>query len=179
MHYRCRTTNEIVNGTFPLNLKYVNNLCGGELKCYNENNTINLCINSMDYYPDVITNLSLIKEENDYEGVNYGITDYNDIIISIFTNFFTVTSEGWSNIMNMYMDGYNIYVSFLYFIICTFINYYIIWNLTTAVLLYNFEKNLQFSSIENKIKKIKIKKIIFCKLILQIKLILYIKKNTD
>ena len=152
MHYRCRTTNEIVNGTFPLNLKYVNNLCGGELKCYNENNTINLCINSMDYYPDLITNFSLIQEENDYEGVNYGITDYNDIIISIFTNFFTVTSEGWSNIMNMYMDGYNIYVSFLYFIICTFINYYIIWNLTTAVLLYNFEKNLQFSSIENKIK---------------------------
>ena len=158
MHYRCRTTNEIVNGTFPLNLKYVNNLCGGELKCYNEDNTINLCINSMDYYPDVITNLSLIKEENEYEGVNYGITDYNDIIISIFTNFFTVTSEGWSTIMNIYMDGYNIYVSFLYFIICTFINYYILWNLTTAVLLYNFEKNLQFSSIENKIKKNKNKK---------------------
>ena len=151
-HYRCRTTNEIVNGTFPLDLKYVNNLCGGELKCYNEDKTINLCINSMDYYPHLITNLSLIKEENEFSGVNYGITDYNDIIISIFTNFFTVTSEGWSNIMNMYMDGYNIYVSFLYFIICTFINYYIIWNLTTAVLLYNFEKNLQFSSIENKIK---------------------------
>ena len=29
----------------------------------------------MDYYPDLITNFSLIQEENDYEGVNYGITD--------------------------------------------------------------------------------------------------------
>ena len=46
----------------------------------------------MKYYLDKkITNKTLIKEENNYYGVNYGVTDYQNILISIFINIYTYT----------------------------------------------------------------------------------------
>ena len=108
----------------------------------------------MKYYLDKkITNKTLIKEENNYYGVNYGVTDYQNILISIFINIYTYTGEGWGNIMLEYMDGYNYYISFIYFALSILINYYFMLNLTIAMLLYNFEKTRNFNRLkENYLK---------------------------
>ena len=150
-HYRCRISNEIVNGTLILNSTYQEFLCGGKNNCGNNKH---LCIDSMKYYLDKkITNKTLIKEENNYYGVNYGVTDYQNILISIFINIYTYTGEGWGNIMLEYMDGYNYYISFIYFALSILINYYFMLNLTIAMLLYNFEKTRNFNRLkENYLK---------------------------
>ena len=150
-HYRCRISNEIINGTLILNSTYQEFLCGGKNNCGNNKH---LCIDSMKYYLDKkITNKTLIKEENNYYGVNYGVTDYQNILISIFINIYTYTGEGWGNIMLEYMDGYNYYISFIYFALSILINYYFMLNLTIAMLLYNFEKTRNFNRLkENYLK---------------------------
>ena len=47
-------------------------------------------------------------------GVNYGITSYDNIFLSILTVFQCVTTEGWSDIMY--------YVCFFFKMVFTFIN---------------------------------------------------------
>ena len=143
LHYRCRISNEVINGTLILNSTYQEFLCGGKNKCGNNKH---LCINSMQYYLDgKIKNKTLIELENNYYGVNYGVTNYQNILISIFINLYTYTGEGWGNIMLQYMDGYNYFVSFIYFALSIIINYYFMLNLTIAMLLYNFEKTRNFN----------------------------------
>ena len=152
LHYRCRISNEVINGTLILNSTYKEFLCGGKNKCGNKS----LCINSMKYYLDgKIKNKTLIEEENNYYGVNYGVTNYQNILISIFINLYTYTGEGWGNIMLQYMDGYNYFVSFIFFALSIIINYYFMLNLTIAMLLYNFEKTRNFNrQKENYLKDI-------------------------
>ena len=92
-HYKCRTGDSVINGILPLNSTYSEYLCGGSLKC-------DYCINSYDFYPSQI-NKSVIDSENNYEKLNYGITNFDNIAESLFVVFLTTTSEGWTNIMNM------------------------------------------------------------------------------
>ena len=142
-HYRCRISTEIINGTLPLNLTFKGSLCGGKNNCGNNKH---LCIDSMKYYLDKkITNKSLIDAENNYYSVNYGVNSYNNIISSVFTNIYTYTGEGWANVMLQFMDGYQYYLSFLYFFFSLIINYFFMLNLTIAMLLYNFEKTRNFN----------------------------------
>ena len=146
-HYKCRTGDSVINGILPLNSTYSEYLCGGSLKC-------DYCINSYDFYPSQI-NKSVIDSENNYEKLNYGITNFDNIAESLFVVFLTTTSEGWTNIMNMMMDGYNYYVSFIYFFLCVIVNYYFMLNLTVAVLLYNFERAKASEFTQLKIAKLK------------------------
>ena len=67
------------------------------------------------------------------------------IISSVFTNIYTYTGEGWANVMLQFMDGYQYYLSFLYFFFSLIINYFFMLNLTIAMLLYNFEKTRNFN----------------------------------
>ena len=55
--------------------------------------------------------------------------------------FITTTTEGWTKVMNLMMNGYNYYVSFIFFVLCVVINYFFMLNLTVAVLLYNLEQS--------------------------------------
>ena len=143
LHYRCRTTKEVINDKLPLNPLFVDSLCGGKNTC---NGKIDLCIDSMEYYLNgKIKNKSNILEENNYYGVNYGVTNYHNIFSSIFANIYTYTNEGWGNVMLQFMDGYNYYFSFVFFAFSVIVNYYFMLNLTIAMLIFNFEKKRKFN----------------------------------
>lgn len=135
-HYRCRTATKPVNGSLPIDPLYENYLCGDQITCGGHKE---MCLNSFKFYPKEIK-LKTIEDEEKIEALNYGLSNYNNIFQSLFVVFSTSTSEGWSNVMNMMMDGYNYYVSLIYFVLCVIINYYFMLNLTVAVLLFNFEQ---------------------------------------
>jgi len=143
LHYRCRTTKDVINDKLPLNPIFINSLCGGKNNC---NGNKDLCIDSMEYYLNgKIKNKSNILEENNYYGVNYGVTNYHNIFSSIFANIYTYTGEGWGNVMLQFMDGYNYYFSFIFFSLSVIVNYYFMLNLTIAMLIFNFEKKRKFN----------------------------------
>lgn len=131
-NFRCRTVAEpSENGVFEIMAGYEEKLCGGEVKC-------EFCKGAYDFYPKTL-NKTFIKEEQNYEAFNYGLTNFDNIINSIFVVFVATTGEGWVKIMKLMMDGYNYYVSFIFFVLCVVINYFFMLNLTVAVLIYNLE----------------------------------------
>ena len=48
---------------------------------------------------------------------NYGITNFDAIGQSYLTIFQCTTLEGWSKVMMMIQDGYNLYTGAIFFII--------------------------------------------------------------
>lgn len=131
-NFRCRTSGEPSGiGRFEIMAGYEEKLCGGEVKC-------EFCKGAYDFYPKTL-NKTFIKDEQHYEAFNYGLTNFDNIINSIFVVFVATTGEGWVKIMKLMMDGYNYYVSFIFFVLCVVINYFFMLNLTVAVLIYNLE----------------------------------------
>jgi hypothetical protein len=139
--YFCRTSLQPINGSFPPDPQFKNSLCGGVNTC---NNNTQLCLSAFNafskgnYFFD--PELDLMEEAN-IPSLNYGITNFSNILNSFWIVFQTTTGEGWSDIMYIMMNGHNYYVSLFYFLLCIIINYYFLLNLVVAVLLYNFEKN--------------------------------------
>ena len=70
---------------------------------------------------------------------NYGITNFDSIGPSYLTIFQCTTLEGWSQIMIMIQNGFNTYVSAIFFILCVVICSYFLLNLTVAVMLDKFK----------------------------------------
>ena len=144
-NFICRTTIIPIEGDLPIDPLYSNYLCGGEITCGNK---LEYCLNTWDFYYEkkyFIPNDFPFENPNFYENekkkiFNYGLTNFNDIFSSLFIVCIVSTSEGWVNLMFMMMDGYNYYVSLIYFIFCLFVNHYFMLNLITALLLYNFNK---------------------------------------
>ena len=132
-NYRCRVSKVPSNGNFPIVDSFEDQLCGGEIKCDN-------CLSSWDFYPNDLS-MSYIKNEKNREAFNYGLTNFDNIQNSLFVVFITTTTEGWTKVMNLMMNGYNYYVSFIFFVLCVVINYFFMLNLTVAVLLYNLEQS--------------------------------------
>ena len=123
---RCRVSND--NDKVQLDVMYVEHLCGGEIMCDN-------CVKAV--------NASVYENEINVKAFNYGLTRFDNVLYSLLTVFQTATNEGWGKIMAMLMDGYNYYVSTVYFVVCVVVNYYLMVNLVVAVLLYNFTKARQ------------------------------------
>ena len=69
----------------------------------------------------------------------YGITNFDGIGEAYLTIFQCTTLEGWSEIMMMIQDSYNIYISTTFFIICVVICSFFLLNLTIAVMLDKFK----------------------------------------
>ena len=123
---RCRVSND--NDKVQLDVTYIEHLCGGEVMCDN-------CVKAV--------NASVYENEINVKAFNYGLTRFDNVLYSLLTVFQTATNEGWGKIMAMLMDGYNYYVSAVYFVVCVVVNYYLMANLVVAVLLYNFTKARQ------------------------------------
>ena len=70
---------------------------------------------------------------------NFGITNFDGIGEAYLTIFQCTTLEGWSEIMMMIQDSYNIYISTTFFIICVVICSFFLLNLTIAVMLDKFK----------------------------------------
>ena len=71
---------------------------------------------------------------------NFGITNFDAIGQSYLTIFQCTTLEGWSKVMNMIQDGYNLYTAAVFFIIQVLLCNYFLLNLTVAVMLDKFKQ---------------------------------------
>jgi hypothetical protein len=157
-NFICRTTLIPIEGDLPIDPLYSNYLCGGEITCGNK---LEYCLNTWDFYYEkkyFIPHDFPFENPNFYENekkkiFNYGLTNFNNIFSSLFIVCIISTSEGWVNLMFMMMDGYNYYVSLIYFIFCLFVNHYFMLNLITALLLYNFNKERDDIEISISISK--------------------------
>lgn len=72
--------------------------------------------------------------------LNYGITHFDNIFSAILTVFQCITMEGWTHIMNMFVDSYLGMVVNVYFISCVVICSFFLLNLTIAVMLMKYEE---------------------------------------
>ena len=140
-HYRCRQTKYPEDGDW----KVVDNddrLCGSfhtceiacgslyELNLKDENGVMR------EYHIDKSIPLDRDSSERSR---NFGITNFDGIGEAYLTIFQATTLEGWSEIMIMMQDSYNIYISTTFFIICVVICSFFLLNLTIAVMLDKFK----------------------------------------
>jgi hypothetical protein len=140
-NYLCRIDEKPYHGGLRVNQKFNYTLCGGKNKC---NNHPELCLSSFTYYKNktfLMSRAYYWNEEINNINFNYGLTNFDNIFKSFLVTLLITTGEGWSKIMYLMMDGYNYYVSVLYFVIAVITNYFFMLKLTIAVLLYNFEKS--------------------------------------
>ena len=114
LYYRCRVENQpTVEGTFPVAKGFEHLLCGGEVTC--PRNTA--CLSSYSFFPTMLNNTYLDSEVNIRE-LNYGITNFDNIFSSMLVVFMATTGEAWSSVMLIMMNGYNYYISAVYFFLC-------------------------------------------------------------
>ena len=98
-----------------------------------------------------ITMTDLYRDSNIVE-LNYGLTNFDNIIYAFLTIFQWITLEGWSEIMYMMQDAYSKWISSIYFVLVTVIWAYFLINLTIAVMLKNYdeldknEKNTEYQA---------------------------------
>ena len=72
--------------------------------------------------------------------MNYGYTNFDNFGRAFLTIFQSITLEGWTDVLYLIGDAYNVYVSAIYFVLCIIICSYFLLNLTVAVMLENFGK---------------------------------------
>ena len=154
----CRSSLKPIYGDLPIDPLYNNHLCGGEVTCGGKNE---FCLSTWDFYYD---GRYFIPEDFPYDSPNlhenskkksfsYGLTNFNNVLNSIFVIIMVATAEGWMDLMMIYMDGYNYYISFIYFFFCLVIIHYFMLNLITALLLYNFNKEKDEAEISISVVK--------------------------
>lgn len=81
-----------------------------------------------------------ISFDADIESLNYGLINFNNIFYAFLTIFQCITMEGWTKIMNIYVDSYQPWFVNLYFILCILICSFFLLNLTIAVMLMKYEE---------------------------------------
>ena len=74
------------------------------------------------------------------ENPNFGVTGYDNILISLITTFQTITLEGWSTNNMVYNISSFGYFSVLYYIPLIFLAAYLILNLTLAIITTSFQE---------------------------------------
>ena len=152
---RCRTNNKPIHGTLEISSEYFFNLCGGNFKCKN-------CLSSLSFYKEksyfFLNSLEYIDELN-YRSFNYGLTKFANIGWSLLSVFHITIGRGWNGLMLLLIDGDSYYKSVIFFFVCIILNYYIMLNLSVAVLLFNFNRarrnNFNYLIDEQKIKPFK------------------------
>lgn len=143
MHYRCRQTKYPENGDWKV-VQDDRRLCGSqhhkcavacgslfELYLPNENGV-------MTQYK--INKTIPLDRDSLSPSFNFGITNFDNIGKAYLTIFQCTTLEGWSQIMMMIQDAYNIYASSTFFIMCVLVCSYFLINLTVAVMLDKFKE---------------------------------------
>ena len=83
---------------------------------------------------------STIPQDSDIESLNYGLINFNNIFYAFLTIFQCITMEGWTKIMNIFVDSYQPWFVNLYFILCILICSFFLLNLTIAVMLMKYEE---------------------------------------
>jgi len=81
----------------------------------------------------------LINESDKYE-LNWGLTNFDNIVSAFLTIFQCITMEGWTKIMNIYQDVYMEQFVIAYFVMCVVICSFFLLNLTIAVMLMKYEE---------------------------------------
>lgn len=130
---RCR------EGIFPSNgdwkIRDINEpLCGGYYSCSGDATcgSISYTYDKGFFFFNPLLNL---YSERKIDALNYGISNFDNILYSILTVFQTSTLNGWSKIMYMYQNGYNFVSAFIYFfLIIVIINYFIL-NFTIGIMM--------------------------------------------
>lgn len=79
------------NGSLILDSKFSQRLCGGVNDCDGHKD---YCVNSMDYHPQYLTKHQVNAENKPYADLNYGLTNYENIVQSLFIVFVTTNCEG-------------------------------------------------------------------------------------
>jgi hypothetical protein len=80
---------------------------------------------------------------------NFGVTNFDTLGSSYLTIFQCTTLEGWSNIMEMIEDGYNVYLAAGMFISCLIICTYLMHNLTIAVMLEKYVRGSKRNTMKS------------------------------
>ena len=153
LHYRCRKTKYPVDGDWEV-VEGDHRICGSSHTC--EVACGSLYELMLPNEEGVLTNYTLdssIPLDRDSKSIfqNYGITNFDSILSAYLTIFQCTTLEGWSDIMIMIEDGYNIIMSSFFFILCVLVCSYFLLNLTLAVMLDKFKRleHKSFDKIQN------------------------------
>ena len=152
---RCRINNVPIHGTFAISSDNFYKLCGGKFKCNN-------CLSSLSFFQEktyfFLNNIEF-QEELNYRPFNYGLTMFGNIGWSLLSIFHVTIGRGWNEIMLLIIDGDSYYKSVIFFFVCIILNYYIMLNLSVAVLFFNFNRarrnNFSYLIDEHTIKPFK------------------------
>ncbi len=141
--YRCRETSKPVNGTWKI-INGSDNICGGSYQCPENSN----CLSISGYYEKKIfffePKIDLYLEQR-IPQLNYGYTNFDNFMNSVFSVFQVMTLQGWVSIMYMIQNGYNYFSAALYFICVVLVMNYFILNFTIAIMM-NTCRNLSFDT---------------------------------
>ena len=81
-----------------------------------------------------------LDRDSQTPNLNFGITQFDNIWSSYLTVFQCTTLVGWTDVMMMIQDGYNLFASTLFFMLLVIVCSYFLLNLTIAVMLDNFKQ---------------------------------------
>jgi hypothetical protein len=88
---------------------------------------------------EIDASIPLTRDSN-IPALNFGISNFDSIGTAYLAVFQCTTLEGWSHIMMMIEDGFNPYISKVFFISCIIICSYFLLNLTVAVMFDKFKR---------------------------------------
>lgn len=154
MHFRCRQTKYPENGDW-LVVEGDDRICGAFHQCEIACGSLYelLLPDDVGVLTEYFVDPSIPKDRDSRsKGFNFGITNFDSIFPSFLTIFQCTTLEGWADIMALIQDGYNMYTSAIFFIICVVICNYFLINLTVAVMLDKF-KNLNQANTDKVLMK--------------------------
>jgi len=108
---------------------------------------------------DTVGNRRFVDEEmtrwaNRIEGLNWGLTTFDHIMVAVLSIFQSITMEGWSDIMYMVMDSYNGVVGGVYFVVLILFGSFFLLNLLLAVIWEQFSES-QKQEEEDKAERLK------------------------
>lgn len=131
-NYHCRLTEFPVDGVWEIDPENTR-VCGGMNTCAEGQ----YCGSLYDYYKG-----SNVVDENLHQGVdeNFGITNFDNIFHAHISVFQATTLEGWFQLMTLVSDGYNKYITIIYFLGVIQVCHYLLVNLTLAVMVQNLHK---------------------------------------
>lgn len=73
-------------------------------------------------------------------GSDYDLINFDNIFKATISMFQVATLEGWYNLMIMMMNGYNKYITMIFFVSAIQICHYLLFNMTLAVMICNLRK---------------------------------------
>lgn len=72
--------------------------------------------------------------------MNYGLTNFDNVINSYITVYQTSTLEGWMQILEFYINRENQVIASIYFIALVIILHFLIMNMSIGVMIVNCQE---------------------------------------